>query len=196
MSRSSQHRFLSYRVALKMIVLTLFFWMILPIHLLIFYDIQISMNGTNHVCSSSPGLYSVFLSFYSLIINGISMPLLMTIFGLLTLLNLKHYRNQIHNNVIIISLQRRKKQEWSILRMLLIQLIVNIILSLPVTIYLFYSGLTQYIQKSLIRIFIENYIYNMCTLLQYINAAVSKLSFFIKHKIKSSHYRRHSMFIH
>jgi hypothetical protein len=178
MSRSSQHRFLSYRVALKMIVLTLFFWMILPIHLIIFYDIQISMNGTNHVCSSTPGLYSVFLSFYSLIINGISMPLLMTIFGLLTLLNLKHYRNQIHNNaIIIISLQRRKKQELSILRMLLIQLIVNVILSLPVTIYLFYSGLTQYNQKSSMRIFIENYIYNMCTLLQYINAAVSKLSF-------------------
>jgi hypothetical protein len=168
-----------------MIVLTLLFWMILPIHLIIFYDIHISMNGTNHVCSSSPGLYSIFLSFYSLIINGISMPLLMTIFGLLTLGNLKNYHNQIHNNVIIIILQRRKKQEWSILRMLLIQLIVNVILSLPVTIYLFYSGLTQYIQKSSFRIFIENYIYNMCTLLQYINAAVSIFSFI--YKIKSSH---------
>ena len=173
MSISIQHRFLSYRVVLKMIILTFFFWMILPIHLLIFYDIQISKNGTNHVCSNSPGAYSTFLSFYSLLINGISMPLLMTIFGLLTLRNLKHYRNQIHSNTIIILSQRRRKEEWSILRMLLIQLIVNVILSLPVTIYLFYSGLTQYIQKSSIRIFIENYIYNMSTLLQYINAAVS-----------------------
>ncbi len=172
MSISVQHRFLSYRVALKMILLTFFFWMILCVHIMIFYDIQISLNGTNHVCSSSPGPYSTFLSFYSLLINGISMPLLMTIFGLLTLRNLKHNRNQIHNNVIII-FQRRKKEELLILRMLLIQLIVNVILSLPVTIYLFYSGLTQYIQKSSIRIFIENYIYNMFTLLQYINAAVS-----------------------
>jgi hypothetical protein len=184
MSVSIQHRFLAYRVALKMIVLAFFFWMILPIHIIIFYDIQISMNGTNRVCSNSPGPYSTFLSFYSLIINGISMPLLMTIFGLLTLRNLKHDRNQIHNNVIII-LQRRKKEEWSILRMLLIQLIVNVILSLPITIYLFYSGLTQYIQKSSMRIFIENYIYNMFTLLQYINAAVRIFSFI--YKIKSYH---------
>ncbi|CAF4036656.1 unnamed protein product, partial [Adineta steineri] len=60
---------------------------------------------------------------------------------------------------------------WLILRMLLIQIIVNVILSLPVTIYLFYAGLTQYYKKSMFRIFMENYVYNMFTLLQYINAA-------------------------
>jgi len=172
MSKSSQHRFSSHRAVLKIIFLTFFFWLIICIHDIIYYEIQISSNGTNPSCSSTPGRYSTFLSFYSILINGISMPLLMAIFGLLTLRNVKHHRNRIHNNFILI-LQRRKKQEWSILRMLLIQLIVNVILSLPVTIYLFYSGVTQYVQKSSIRIFLENYIYNMFTLLQYINAAVS-----------------------
>ncbi|CAF3414489.1 unnamed protein product, partial [Rotaria sp. Silwood2] len=172
MSISNQHRFLSHRVALKMILLTCLFWMIICIHNIIYYDIQISLNGTNRICSNSPGPYSTFLSFYSILINGLSMPLLMTIFGLLTVRNLKRYRNQIHNSLIII-LERRKKQEWSILRMLLVQLIVNVILSLPITIYLFYSGLTQYFVKSLIRSFIENYIYNILTILQYLNAASS-----------------------
>jgi hypothetical protein len=69
--------------------------------------------------------------------------------------------------------RKRKKEEWAILRMLLLQIIVNVVLSLPVTIYLFYSGLTQYLRKSSTRMFIENYIYNMFTLLQYLNAAVS-----------------------
>ncbi|CAF3881554.1 unnamed protein product [Adineta steineri] len=172
MSKSRQHRFLSYRIALKMIVLTFFFWLIVCVHFVIFYNIKITSNGTNYVCSNPPGSYSTFLSFYSILINGISIPLLMTIFGLLTLHNLKHYRNQIHNNFIIL-VQRRKKEEWSILRMILIQLIVNVILSLPVTIYLFYNGLTQYVEKSSLRNFIENYIYNMFTLLPYINAAAS-----------------------
>lgn len=176
MSISRQHRLLSYRVALKMIFLTCLFWMIICIHNIIYYDIQISSNGTSRICSNSPGPYSTFLSFYSILINGLSMPLLMTIFGILTLCNLKRYRNQIHSTIIIM-LERRKKEEWSILRMLLIQLIVNIILSLPVTIYLCYNGLTQYIQKSSIRTFIENYIYNMFTILQYLNAAVSIFSF-------------------
>ncbi|CAF1239303.1 unnamed protein product [Rotaria sordida] len=173
MSISSQHRFLSHRIALKMILLTCLFWMIICVHNIIYYDIQISLNGTNPICSNPSGTYSTFLSFYSILINGLSMPLLMTIFTLLTLRNLKHYRNQIHNNSLIIILQRRKKQEWSILRMILVQLIVNVILSLPITIYLCYNGLTQYIQKSSIRIFIENYIYNMLTILQYLNAAAS-----------------------
>jgi hypothetical protein len=148
--------------------------MIICIHHLIYYDIQISLNGTIRICSYPSGPYSTFLSFYSILINGLSMPLLMTIFGLLTLRNLKHYRNQIHNNDINILQRRRRKEEWLILRMILIQLIVTVILTLPTTIYLFYNGLTQYIQKSLMRMFIENYIYNISTLLQYINAAVSE----------------------
>ncbi|CAF3960639.1 unnamed protein product [Rotaria sp. Silwood1] len=57
--------------------------------------------------------------------------------------------------------------------MVIIQLIVNVLLSLPITFYLFYSGLTQYIQKSSFRIFLENYIYNMLIILQYLNAAAS-----------------------
>jgi hypothetical protein len=172
MSISAQHRFLSRHVALKMIVLTCFFWMILCVHLFIFYDIQVSSNGTVRLCSSSPGPYSTFLSFYSILINGLSMPILMTIFGLLTLRNLQRHRNRVHSFVSVIS-HTRKKQEWSILRMLLMQLLITVILSLPVTIYLCYSGLTQYLQKSSFRMFIEIYIYNLFTLLQYINAAVS-----------------------
>ena len=171
MSRSSQRRLPSRHVAFKAILSTCFFWMIVCVHNIIFYDIQIASNGTAHICSNPPGPYSTFLSFYSVLINGLSMPLLMTIFGLLTFRNLKRHRHQIHNSTTIIA-QRRRKQEWSILRMFLIQLVVTVILTLPITFYLFYNGLTQYLTKSSIRIFIENYIYNMSTLLQYMSAAV------------------------
>jgi hypothetical protein len=57
MSISAQHRFLSRHVALKMIVLTCFFWMIMCVHNIIFYDIQISSNGTVRLCSNSPDPY-------------------------------------------------------------------------------------------------------------------------------------------
>ena len=172
MSLASPHRLSSRHVALKAIPLTCLFWMSICLHNIIFYDIQVSSNGTVRACSNPPGPYSTFLSFYSVLINGLSMPVSMAIFGLLTFRNLKRHRNQVHISVTII-LQRRKQQEWSILRMLLIQLMVTIFLTLPITFYLFYNGLTQYLQKSSIRIFIENYIYNLCTLLQYTSAAVS-----------------------
>ncbi|CAF4813392.1 unnamed protein product, partial [Rotaria sp. Silwood1] len=82
MSISNQHRFLSRSIAIKMILLTCLFWMIVCIHNIIYYDIQISLNGTNHIGSNPSGTYSI-------LINGLSMPLLMTIFGLLTVRNLK-----------------------------------------------------------------------------------------------------------
>ncbi len=173
MSKSNEHRFLSRNFALKMIILTCFIWMIICIHNIIFYDIEMSLNGTVRLCSYPLGPYSTFLSFYSILINGLSMPLLMTIFGLLTLRNLKDHRNRIEHNNGMIFQRRRKKEEWSILRMLLIQLIVNVLLSFPITIDLCYNGLTQYFPKSSFRIFLENYIYNMLTLLQYLNASVS-----------------------
>ncbi|CAF1180460.1 unnamed protein product [Rotaria sp. Silwood1] len=101
MSISNQHRFLSRSIAIKMILLTCLFWMIVCIHNIIYYDIQISLNGTNHIGSNPSGTYSI-------LINGLSMPLLMTIFGLLTVRNLKRYHNQIHNSLMII-LEGRKK---------------------------------------------------------------------------------------
>jgi hypothetical protein len=103
------------------------------------------------------------------------MPVLMAIFGLLTLHQLKRHGNQIGINVSI-QVERRKRRDWSILQMILIQLCCNIILSLPVTIYFLYSGMTQYMIKSSTRISVEAVIYNLCTLLQYTNAAVSSLS--------------------
>ena len=176
MSKSIEHRFLSRHVALKMILVTCLIWMIIPIHNIIFYDVQISLNGTVRLCSYPMGPYSTFLSFYSILINGLSMPLLMTLFGLLTLRNVKHHRNRIGDHIGTVHQQRRKKEEWSILQMLLIQVIVTVILSLPITIDLCYNGLTQYFPKSSFRIFMENYIYNSLTLLQYLNASVSLIS--------------------
>ena len=175
MSLSHHRRWFSNHVALKISLCTCLCWMIVCIHNVIFYDIQVSSNGTNRVCSNPTGPYATFLSFYSILINGLSMPLLMTVFGLLTLRNLRRCRKQIHNRTLIV-LERRKKEEWSILRMILSQLLINVVLTLPVTIYLCYSGLTQYMAKSSSRLFVENYVYNMCTVLQYINAAVSIFS--------------------
>ncbi|UJR11226.1 hypothetical protein I4U23_015409 [Adineta vaga] len=185
MSKTNQHWFLRRPVTWKMIFINCVFWMIICIHNIIFYDIQVSSNSTERICSNQPGSYSTFLSFYSIFINGLSIPFFMILFGFLTLRNIKSVRNRIHVNIIH-SFQRRKREEWILFRMLLIQLFVTIILTLPITIYLCYNGLTQYERKSSFRIFIENYIYQMCTLLQYINAAIS----FIVYSLTSRMFRR------
>lgn len=171
MSRSHQHRFSTHRAAWKIILLVSSLWVALCVHYLVFYDIQLSANGASRSCTSPTGAYAIFLSFNAIIVNGLSMPFLMTLFGLLTVRNLKRHRQQVHGSGPTVG--RRQKHEWAILRMLLLQTIVNVALSLPITIYLCYSGFTQYVSKSSNQVFIENYVYNMLTVLQNINAAVS-----------------------
>ncbi|CAF1378579.1 unnamed protein product [Adineta ricciae] len=182
MSKTNHHWFLRRPTTWKMIIINYLFWAIVCVHDLIFYDIQISYNSTDRTCTYQPGPYSTFLSFYSILINGISMPLLTAIFAFLTLQNLKSLRKKIHTSIIN-NFQRRRKEEWLLCRMLLIQLFATIVLTLPITSVLCYNGLTQYQQKSSFRTFVENYIFQMCTLLQYINAAVSFIVYSLTSRI-------------
>ncbi|CAF1231108.1 unnamed protein product [Didymodactylos carnosus] len=165
-----RRNFSTKKTAKRLIPLTALFWAVVGVHNLIWYDIQ-TTNGSR-ICFNAPGTYALFLSFYSVIVNGLSMPILMALFGFLLLRNLKNNRRQVQPMRMTITRSKQQK-DYQLLKMLLFQILVNVILSLPTTIYLFYNGLSQYVAKSSFRLFIENYIYNLTTLLQYTNGAIA-----------------------
>ncbi|CAF1090066.1 unnamed protein product [Adineta ricciae] len=102
----------------------------------------------------------------------------MTTFGFLTLGNIRRARNQIHSGQISVASQnkgtaairskRSKKTDHRLLIMLLVQVVLLAMLTIPSSIEKFYSTLTADVVKSTSRAATENLIYNSALLLTYL----------------------------
>jgi len=68
------------RLAITCIIILALFWMIFHIHALIYMQI-LQYSVDYFICSFQPGAYTSFITYYSLIVIGISPPFLMIMFG-------------------------------------------------------------------------------------------------------------------
>jgi hypothetical protein len=101
-------------------------------------------------------IYLVFYSIYNTVLAGFLIPILMIIFGFLTIRNVKCSQQridaQININRILVSQRVRavdpRSREYEILIMILVQLSVYIITCLPETVYLVYLTVTNQWTKS------------------------------------------------
>ncbi|CAF0739714.1 unnamed protein product [Didymodactylos carnosus] len=92
--------------------------------MLVFYDIDIS----SRTCRNNQNLsYNRFLAFFSLGFFAISPPILMTLFGLLTLMNIRTRRRR----VVPINVRQTRQTDFQLFRMLLCQVTFYIILVSP-----------------------------------------------------------------
>ncbi|CAF1274277.1 unnamed protein product, partial [Rotaria sordida] len=128
--------------AYKSIIIGTLFWMIFSSHALIFREIVPSI--TNDItCNFKPGIYMIFLAYYSLV-KGISVPFLMILFGLLAIKNIRRLcRINVvtdgRNNSYVPSSKDRK-----LIYMVLMNIIVYILFDSIKTLYLMYEQITQY----------------------------------------------------
>lgn len=109
---------------------------------------------------------------------AILVPLVVVlIFGLMTISNIRHFRNRIHSiNVSgvchpIVSNKRQRrltKIDRRLLIMLFVEFILLALLTIPSSIEKFYSTLTSNLVKSSFDAVIENIIYNFALLLTYL----------------------------
>lgn len=74
------------RVARRTILIITIVWLLIPVHLAIFFRIE---NGR---CVPETGAYAKFFSAYSIVISGWSPPIVMAIFGVISYRNLKQVR--------------------------------------------------------------------------------------------------------
>jgi hypothetical protein len=114
------------RFAYRSIAAVSIFWILFSIHALIGSTIY-SLPGYSY-CYLKEGSYTFFVALYSIIINCLLSPTLMTVMGLLTIINVRRTQRRIHPRIGHGYMQRKDRH---LLRMLLFQVLVDIIFTIP-----------------------------------------------------------------
>ena len=118
------------RIAFRLIAGMTIFWMLFSIHALI--GVTILPGPTGPFCYIQPGPYTLFGTLYSIIINYSLPPILMIIFGLLTIANVRQAQRQIRPIAAGGYTQRKDRH---LLHMLLFQVLINIVFTIPASAY-------------------------------------------------------------
>jgi len=139
------------------------FWSLFHLQAIFFSEIQL-IYGIKLECNTQPGIPAAFVSYYSFICDGTIPLLLMTAFGIQTLINIKQVR-----------IIRMNSKDRFLIILLIIQLSVYIFLRVPTPIYLIYQEITQSNIKSTNRIIIEQYVFFFVLFCQFIQVTVSPL---------------------
>jgi hypothetical protein len=132
-------------------------------HILILYNILTS------VCYPLSGPYRVFNDSQLLIQFSLLPPILMTFFGLLTIRNIRLTHQRIANRTNT----RIKQRDIQLSKMLLLQVIVTVVCSLPFAITQLTTTVTLTVIKSPLRLAIENFASQIARHLAFLNCSIS-----------------------
>jgi glucan phosphoethanolaminetransferase (alkaline phosphatase superfamily) len=120
------------KIAIGITSITVF---IVHCHMIVYYEITIGRDRFGNIspsCSGQKGIYSTFLGLWNMLLYSLCPCLLIFLFGLLTLNNLRQHRRAIPVAVEINRIARRT--DTQLLRMLSAQVLVIIIATLPLSI--------------------------------------------------------------
>ncbi|UJR16877.1 hypothetical protein I4U23_003775 [Adineta vaga] len=132
--------------AYRLVAIVFIFWTIFSIHAIIGSTIIVEANYA--FCYIENSGYKVFMSLYSIILNYLLPPILMAILGLLTIINVRRIQRQIHP---VIGRGYVHRKDRYILHMLLFQVLVNVIFSLPAGVYQVYGVISSDWSKDVIQ---------------------------------------------
>jgi hypothetical protein len=161
------------RLAITCIICLALFWTIFHIHALIY--IKFVQFGPDYfVCTFQPGAYTSFITYYSLFVIGISPPLLMILFGFLTMKNIRQIQNTVHpyNTTAVGQFYTPQSKDRQLIRILLMDISIYILARFPATIYLIYGQITQYEVKSAEQTTIEQFIANITYFSGFIDSSI------------------------
>lgn len=168
------------RLMLTSLVSLGLFFALVEIHGLLFMDI-FQYGPDYFVCFYQLGFYTTFMGYHALLVNGFIPPLLMAIFGLWTVKNIRavrrrpvvFYATPTENVEIEIGrvhvIQSKDRQ---LIRMLLVDIVAFIVFKIPVTIMLVYQQITQYHSKSSEQQMIEQAILQLSYFWYFIDSSI------------------------
>jgi hypothetical protein len=142
--------------------------LILYSHMIIYYDIYDTFDQFGNIvpkCYDKKGIYHTFRSFWYMTLYSICPSLLMFIFGILTLYNLRQQRRVSHR-VVKINLNIRRS-DTQLLRMLIGQVVVIMISTFPFTIYQLYVSFTLNSSKNTFELALENLFSDIARVMTY-----------------------------
>ncbi|CAF0900741.1 unnamed protein product [Adineta steineri] len=150
-------RMSSLKTTKRAIIITIVTIMLLYSHMLIYFQITNVSNqfgNTVPTCNAQKGIYRTFLSFWYMALYSLCPSLLMLLFGILTLNNLRQHRQIVPTTSGTNQIVRRTDNQF--LRMLIAQVLMIIIATLPYSIYQLYAAFTSHLVKNTLRIAQEN----------------------------------------
>ncbi|CAF2052517.1 unnamed protein product [Rotaria magnacalcarata] len=167
------------RLAITTVTILTLFWMLFHIHAFIFIEI-IQLGPNYFVCYYQPGTYTIFLAVCSILLDGALPPVLMIIFGLWTVKNIRQRGrtkqlgcSSTTENIRIGVTHALQSKDHQLIRMVLMDVIVYIICKCPVTITLLYQQITQYNEKTEEQQLIEQAILQLTYFVFFIDNCIS-----------------------
>ncbi len=183
-------RFARVHVAHRTIVIITLCWLVIPIHILIFYEIRSNVCA---IFSNVPA--ALYHSIYTMVMGGF-LPILTMILcavGIRHNLNLKRQRRQqqlngtLNDRQNIANEQQRRLRDRHVLSMLFIQIAVYVVATIPQLTNLLFSAIVRNVpNKSPDRLAIESFLTYLAELLTYLFPATS----FYIYSLASHTYRR------
>lgn len=168
-SRNYQRRRLSNRkYACYLVFLTTLICFIIYSHVLGLFTIEQLSSGPN--CNAQSGTYRVFYDFFYFATYSFTPPILMMIIEVATFRNFHQIRTRINPNPNNIQLKKRDRQ---LIRMLLIQLTIIVICTLPIAIQKLYTTFTLNVPKDAYRLAVENLFVQITRQLAFFNSGIS-----------------------
>lgn len=162
--------FSSVRMARRIVIIILTIWLIFPIHILIFSDIK---PPGNIACSITNNDVALYHRFYTIIMGG-GLPTIISF--ICSLFIWQHFQERRKRGLIISSnnneVDRKKKtRDQQILFMLLVQVAIFLISTIPFMSFNTYGALTRTVtNKSVDRKAIESFVKTLTELLIYLIA--------------------------
>ena len=118
------------RFAYRLVAVASIFWTIYSSHA--FYGSVIFSRSGYSFCYTQEGSYRVFVTFHSVIMNYLLPPILMTILGVLTIINVREAQRRVRPGV---NGEYGQRKDRPLLRMLLFQVLINVIFTIPIAVY-------------------------------------------------------------
>jgi hypothetical protein len=171
--KAAFRRLSSLPIARKMIVSTTIFIYLLHSHMLIFYKSGVSDHGT--ICSIFSDEYNIFFNFFFLIISCILPIVLMCIFGMLTILNVRNIRNRVVPQVNNVRNGRLRSNDRQLITMLLFQVLITTLISAPFSVINVYNTIDVVILKYKLSIYAQavySFAFNLFRLFYYTNPVI------------------------
>ena len=181
-SHAHVRRLNNQRLAILLVIFITLFWLIIPVHVAIFNDIQ--MPGSR--CGAS-GIYSIFYSIYAATVTAIPL-VMMTIFSFCALNNLRNVRMQIRPGLSNTNGSTRiRKRDSQLITILISEVVIYVVSTVWFPINSIYSTITSSVQKNADRTAIEGFIrYLALSFLLFFNSC----ALFYVHLLASKAFRR------
>ena len=146
------------------------------IHIPILYTIQTFLVGSNRLqnfCYPQRGPYRIFSDVQVLVLFSLLPPLLMSLFIILIINNIHHSHGRLAATVGAHQQARMRKRDLQLSKMLLLQVIITIICSMPLAISQLLTTMTLAWTKTALRLAIESFFTQIGRYLTFVNCSMS-----------------------